>query len=109
MARWFDQKMGTPSESSSLKEEISKMVGNKTTDSKKDSSSGKSEGFDPKKKPDLDPVTAIVALALGGLFIMYLMPDLNNEITTTEFINAYVASRQVSEFSVPSYHNTYVT
>ena len=38
----------------------------------------------------------VVATVLGGLLTMYMMPDLNEEITTAEFITSYVASRQVS-------------
>ena len=62
----------------------------------KKESSGKGEGGpEPMKKPQMDMTSIAVAVVLGGMLTMYLMPDLTDEITTTEFINSYVASRQV--------------
>lgn len=65
----------------------------------KDKKGGDKNKKDPKKpdmpKPAMDNTSMIIALVLGAMVTAYLLPDLNDEITTTEFISSYVASRQV--------------
>ena len=70
--------------------------GKKESEEKKGSEGKKDDPKNERKKPQLDMTAVVVATVLGGLLTMYMMPDLNEEITTAEFITSYVASRQVS-------------
>jgi hypothetical protein len=75
-----------------LNEESSKPEDSKKESSKESSGEG---GEGPKKMPEIDITATLVTAVLAGLILMYMMPDIHVDITTTEFINSYVASRQV--------------
>lgn len=45
----------------------------------------------------LDTMSLIVIASAVFLIFLYMTPDISNEITLTEFINEYIASRKVSE------------
>ncbi|KAL5263865.1 hypothetical protein ACHWQZ_G005069 [Mnemiopsis leidyi] len=80
--------------------------GKKESEEKKGSEGKKDDPKNERKKPQLDMTAVVVATVLGGLLTMYMMPDLNEEITTAEFITSYVASRQVKEIEVFTARNS---
>lgn len=62
----------------------------------------KDEGKDPKQPPKMPSLDAgtIIVITLAIAMLWYSMPNMNNEISITEFINEYVATRRVLSIEV---------
>ena len=76
---------------------MDKFFGTAPKEDKKEDKKGGEKNKEEPKKPEMqmDNTSMIIAVVLGAMFTLYLLPDMNDEITTTEFISSYVASRQV--------------
>ena len=91
-----------------LQETKVKMEKDLSEDAGKDShktNKGDEKDTGKSKIPSFDAGT-VTAIALGVVILWYLMPDINDEISTIEFINEYVASRRVQSIEVFSPSNS---